>query len=528
MKARILFAMPLAAALLLASCGTALAVIHFDFEGPSDQGWTDVLTSSVANANTDWNVVTSWPRGPAHSGSAGVAPGTGANPNGWNQRDGANAPFVFRSPAFNLEGSGDLTYWMFGGRSNGPAPGNFSGLGVGPRTDFLGVALRDNSTGDYVLAKGKEAAANGSNNGDHWAMVAMTQAELAPYVGGSYTLDLIDDKDNGWGWGLLDDVTVPGNFGPVRHEVAGDNTIGTESLTGTEQNAVTAPLTGATYVRVVQNLSETFQVAELQAFETGTGINKAEQSQGGVATARDVGYGGTPDRANDGNTNMNWGGGSIWHSGSGTGTWLQIELASPTDLDSVHFWGRTDCCENRQGDFNLIIEDASNAELFNERIVGLGSTSPYHGDIPVSTVISADLVASLNAHDHGAGYTYVFELGSADMIEVEDPDGLPVGDPNNVFTTYLHLNDAAIEVELLSTATVAVGDVFDLLDADYLQGTYNSLVLPELGGGLYWDDSNFLTDGTLAVLLIPEPSTLLIWSLLAGLALGLGWRRRKR
>jgi len=176
--------------------------LTYHFDGPDDQGWTDVLTSSAPNANTDWNTVTSWPRGPAERGDGGVAPGTGANPNGWNQRDGANDPFVFRSPAFTLD-TGEISFYLFGGMPNGPAPANFSDLGVGPRTDFLGLALRDDSTGAYVIAKGK------TGNGDFWEKVTFTAAELAPYVGGVYTLDLIDDKDDGWGWGLLDSVTVP-------------------------------------------------------------------------------------------------------------------------------------------------------------------------------------------------------------------------------------------------------------------------------------------------------------------------------
>ena len=124
----------------------------------------------------------------------------------------------------------------------------------------------------------------------------------------------------------------------------------------------------------------------------------------------------------------------------------------------------------------------------------------------------------MNPHDSGAGFTYVFVLGSgetADKIEVGNPDP-------SIFTTYLDVNNAAIEVELLGGATVEPGDVFDLLDADVIQGTYNSLTLPELPGALVLDDSNFLVDGTLTVAsaVIPEPSTFALAAL--GL-LGLGF-----
>jgi hypothetical protein len=35
-------------------------------------------------------------------------------------------------------------------------------------------------------------------------------------------------------------------------------------------------------------------------------------------------------------------------------------------------------------------------------------------------------------------------------------------------------------------------------------------------------------ESAFAIMPIPEPSTLLIWSLLAGLGIGAGWRRRER
>jgi len=167
--------------------------------GPDEQGWVDVLTSSVPNANTDFDAFDSgWNRSP-HSGNGWLAPGTnGAG--GWDQRDGNNDPFVIRSPTFVLGDTGDLTFWLQGGVAGGPAPANFSGLGG---TGFLGLALRDDATGDYVLSAGRPS------DGDGYQMVTFSAAQLAPYVGGTFTLDYIDDKWNGWGWGGIDTITVP-------------------------------------------------------------------------------------------------------------------------------------------------------------------------------------------------------------------------------------------------------------------------------------------------------------------------------
>ena len=131
------------------------------------------------------------------------------------------------------------------------------------------------------------------------------------------------------------------------------------------------------------------------------------------------------------------------------------------------------------------------------------------------STLSADLVATLNG-----SATYVFELDSIlhDVLTIANPDP-------SVFDTHLDLNNAPIAVELLHPGvSLTPGTVIDLLNVDFVQGTYSSLILPELGA-LVLDDSNFLTDGTLTVVnLIPEPATL---SLLALGSLELLRRRRR-
>ena len=303
---------------------------------------------------------------------------------------------------------------------------------------------------------------------------------------------------------------------PVTHEVGGDNTIGTETLDGTQGNEVRGPgLVGAKFIRVDQNRGDQLNIAEVQAFETGTGDNVALESVGSVATQSSTGWSGVASRAIDGNTDGVYGHDSVQHTNNSGYKWWQVELASAADLDSVHIWGRTDsCCNQRLDDFNLIIEDASRLQLYNEQILGVGSDPGSNRLIQLAELLSADLVASLNPHDYGAGYTYVFELGSADMIEVANPDP-------SIFTTYLDINNADIVVEALGP--LPPGEVFQLLSADQLMGQYHSLTLPP---GVF-AVGDFNETGAVTTAAIPEPATLF----LAGLALsGLGAyvRRRRR
>jgi len=66
----------------------------------------------------------------------------------------------------------------------------------------------------------------------------------------------------------------------------------------------------------------------------------------------------------------------------------------------------------------------------------------------------------------------------------------------------------------------ASGQVFDILDWDTLSGTFDTVNLPALSGGLSWDTSRLYTTGELTV--VPEPSTIALLILgtlsLAGVA----------
>ena len=219
-----------------AATHTLAAVTGWDFDNGTLQGWTTVTNAVLANclpepvpisyeAHMDPGSGSTWrPNGYTQGGlyMAAVTPfdvDTGAG--NTTQTDGRDAyhdaPLVFRSPAFSLTGSGQIGAHLMGG-SNGAAaalPSNFSQL-TGPAvstsdandTSLLCLALRRESTGDYVLS-----TARTNNSSSSWVEVGFSESELQAvnntYPGEQFMLDLIDTAYNSFGSLALDSVTIP-------------------------------------------------------------------------------------------------------------------------------------------------------------------------------------------------------------------------------------------------------------------------------------------------------------------------------
>ena len=128
-------------------------------------------------------------------------------------------------------------------------------------------------------------------------------------------------------------------------------------------------------VTTARNPNPSVQIAEVQAFETGTGINVAESANGGSASATSETFGTVAADVIDGNTNGSFGAGSTWHSGNELNAGVTIDLLAATELDSVTIWGRTDCCQDRQNDLTLQIFDGMGTLLFEQQNIDLQATA---------------------------------------------------------------------------------------------------------------------------------------------------------
>ena len=198
----------------------ANAAITYDFNDTTLQGWNNRVWDLSENAGAGgWVDLApgTWTMDPAINGGV-IQPPSGNN-NLFGIRTGSTQvdpvggstdwhlnTLWLRSPQFYLDGTGDLTAQMARGRANTTAPVDdlsvpYAAINGG---GWKGVALRDITTGVFVLAKPR------TNTGDGMVTVTFTAAELAPYVGGGFTLDLINSDYGSWGWLSMDNVSIPG------------------------------------------------------------------------------------------------------------------------------------------------------------------------------------------------------------------------------------------------------------------------------------------------------------------------------
>jgi hypothetical protein len=179
--------------------------LSYNFDAGTLDGWTDLTTPNTNNGPRHWALSPPAFPGDFRNGSGAV----GQAISGGNQ-DSSHPTLWLRSPEFSFNGSGELTAWLKGGAGAnlslaGTAAANLPATSTSP--GFQGIALRNATTGQYVLSARK------NSSGDDWQMVTFTAAQLAALdQNARYTLDLIDQGHGGWGWVAMDSVTIPGTL----------------------------------------------------------------------------------------------------------------------------------------------------------------------------------------------------------------------------------------------------------------------------------------------------------------------------
>lgn len=143
---------------------------------------------------------------------------------------------------------------------------------------------------------------------------------------------------------------------------------------------VTATAAGLGPVRPFDTSSEiddwkSLLPATTQAAQT-TSAAMVNLARGKRATQSSTGYGGTADRAVDGNTNGDYFAGSMTHTEEANlpQPWWQVDLGRPAQIDHLILWNRKDCCSQRLASFWVFVSDSpfpggdASALLRNNRI----------------------------------------------------------------------------------------------------------------------------------------------------------------
>jgi len=103
---------------------------------------------------------------------------------------------------------------------------------------------------------------------------------------------------------------------------------------------------------------------------TGTKAGSSDQAQqsalvnlarGKPAVQSSTAYGGTADRAVDGNTNGDYfAGSSVTHTEENDRPqpWWQVDLGVSSQIDHVMLWNRRDCCGERLASFSVFVSDS--------------------------------------------------------------------------------------------------------------------------------------------------------------------------
>jgi hypothetical protein len=93
-------------------------------------------------------------------------------------------------------------------------------------------------------------------------------------------------------------------------------------------------------------------------------LSSTNIAQGKTATQSSTAYSAGASRAVDGNTDGNYGNSSVTHTDSDAQAWWMVDLGSTCNIGDIKVYNRTDACMDRLNDYNIIILDANNSQVW--------------------------------------------------------------------------------------------------------------------------------------------------------------------
>ena len=121
---------------------------------------------------------------------------------------------------------------------------------------------------------------------------------------------------------------------------------------------VTAPA-GAAAGRYTLMARSTFGAMTYEARSDAIRIGLRNAALGTAATQKSLAWGGTPDRAVDGNVDGAFFDGSVTHTAEDGSAepWWQVDLGTDVPIQEIAVWNRTDCCADRLSDYYVLVSD---------------------------------------------------------------------------------------------------------------------------------------------------------------------------
>jgi RHS repeat-associated protein len=249
--------------------------------------------------------------------------------------------------------------------SPGGSPGNLMTLNYSYQANAgqLGTGTTPGNTGQLMSVTGtmngqtESAAYTYDLNG---RLVTTSQTSNGASAQRRFTYDRWGNRTGEWdatsGGNQLQNITLQQSGGAPTNGLAtissaGESVYNTPGQCGTP-TTVSVGRTGR-YVRVQLMGTNYLHLAEVQVIGT-SGQNLA---LGKTASQSSTVLGATASRANDGNTDGNFADGSVSHTDFQNQPWWQVDLGSSQQITSVSVWNRTDCCQSRTSNFNVIVSD---------------------------------------------------------------------------------------------------------------------------------------------------------------------------
>jgi len=161
---------------------------------------------------------------------------------------------------------------------------------------------------------------------------------------------------------LLTDDSLP-HKGPGRNP--GDGSAILSSFSVAPMLADPKPV-AARFVRVeIQAKGVMLHLAEVEVFSKGANV-----ALKGKATQSSTDYEGPPNLGNDGNTNGDYAGKSVFHTKQEDNPWWEVDLGATVDADEVVVWNRIDGgTASRLRNWRVVVMDEKRKELFSQKMV---------------------------------------------------------------------------------------------------------------------------------------------------------------